>query len=276
MSRSRTELLAWVNELLQTNYSKIEQLGSGAAYCQIIDSIYGDVPLKRVKFNPTQEYEYLNNLKILQSSFVAHSIDRRLEVARLAKLKFQENYELLQWLRNFWEAENPGQEYDAPARRRGQVINTLGNSSPRPGSSASSAKNSIHSTSRYVPGSSRPVARTTNPKTSTPAARKVVSNNAATAPRNAPSPSVQSAALTEANNQIVELRGLLSTSEEERGYYYSKLRSVEAILQQHEQSPSDDIRDFTTEFDQEPDDKLSYSEIHNGLSGMAINEEETF
>lgn len=38
---SRTDLLAWVNELLQLNYTKVEQCGTGAAYCQIIDSIYG-------------------------------------------------------------------------------------------------------------------------------------------------------------------------------------------------------------------------------------------
>ena len=41
MGESRTELLAWLNDLLQLNYTKIEQCGTGAAYCQIIDSIYG-------------------------------------------------------------------------------------------------------------------------------------------------------------------------------------------------------------------------------------------
>jgi hypothetical protein len=38
---SRTELLAWVNDLLQISYTKIEQLGAGGAFCQIIDTIYG-------------------------------------------------------------------------------------------------------------------------------------------------------------------------------------------------------------------------------------------
>lgn len=38
---SRTDLLAWVNDLLQLNYTKVEQCGTGAAYCQIVDSIYG-------------------------------------------------------------------------------------------------------------------------------------------------------------------------------------------------------------------------------------------
>lgn len=38
---SRVELLNWVNSLLKLNYVKIEQLGSGAAYAQIFDSIWG-------------------------------------------------------------------------------------------------------------------------------------------------------------------------------------------------------------------------------------------
>jgi hypothetical protein len=38
---SRTELLAWVNDLLQIGYTKIEQLGGGGAFCQIINTIYG-------------------------------------------------------------------------------------------------------------------------------------------------------------------------------------------------------------------------------------------
>jgi len=38
---SRTDLLAWLNELLQLNYTKVEQCGTGGAYCQILDSIYG-------------------------------------------------------------------------------------------------------------------------------------------------------------------------------------------------------------------------------------------
>lgn len=41
MTASRTDLLAWLNDLLQLNYTKVEQCGSGAAYCQILDSVYG-------------------------------------------------------------------------------------------------------------------------------------------------------------------------------------------------------------------------------------------
>lgn len=43
MGESRTELLAWLNDLLQLGYTKIEQCGTGAAHCQIMDSIFKDV-----------------------------------------------------------------------------------------------------------------------------------------------------------------------------------------------------------------------------------------
>ena len=46
MGESRTELIGWINELLQLNYTKVEQCGTGGAYCQIMDSIYGASPIR--------------------------------------------------------------------------------------------------------------------------------------------------------------------------------------------------------------------------------------
>jgi RP/EB family microtubule-associated protein len=48
MGESRSDLLAWINDLLQLGYTKIEQCGSGAVHCQIIDSIYKDVRFSRL------------------------------------------------------------------------------------------------------------------------------------------------------------------------------------------------------------------------------------
>jgi hypothetical protein len=64
----RQELVAWLNNLLQLNITKVEQCGTGAALCQIFDSIFYDVPMARVKFNANTEYAYLQNFKILQST----------------------------------------------------------------------------------------------------------------------------------------------------------------------------------------------------------------
>jgi RP/EB family microtubule-associated protein len=104
MGESRSELLAWLNELLQINYTKIEQCGTGAAYCQILDSIYRasnrttlpplscippltcishvvDIPMTRVKMNARHEYEFIANFKVMQNVFKAKRIDKVLSLS---------------------------------------------------------------------------------------------------------------------------------------------------------------------------------------------------
>lgn len=73
---SRQELIQWVNDLLLLNYTKVEQLGAGAAYAQIVDSIYGNVPMSKLNFAARQEYEYLVNYKVLQETFKRNKIDK--------------------------------------------------------------------------------------------------------------------------------------------------------------------------------------------------------
>jgi hypothetical protein len=49
----------------------------GAAHCQIIDALYpGVVPLHKVKFNATEEYEMVSNFKILQECFHKIGIEK--------------------------------------------------------------------------------------------------------------------------------------------------------------------------------------------------------
>ncbi|KAI0220604.1 Microtubule-associated protein RP/EB family member 1 [Lamellibrachia satsuma] len=74
---SRHEILAWLNESLQCNFTKIEELCSGAAYCQFMDMLFpGSLPLKRVKLHANLEHEYIQNYKILQTNFKKLSVDK--------------------------------------------------------------------------------------------------------------------------------------------------------------------------------------------------------
>lgn len=47
--------------------------------------------MHKVKFNTNQEYEYINNFKVLQHCFTQHGVDKYIPVDRLVKLKFQDN-----------------------------------------------------------------------------------------------------------------------------------------------------------------------------------------
>ncbi|MED6293790.1 Microtubule-associated protein RP/EB member 3 [Characodon lateralis] len=118
---SRHDMLAWVNDSLQLTYTKIEQLCSGAAYCQFMDMLFpGCILLKKVKFNAKLEHEYIHNFKVLQAAFKRMNVDKIIPVERLVKGKFQDNFEFLQWFKRFFDANYDGKEYDPLLMRQGQ------------------------------------------------------------------------------------------------------------------------------------------------------------
>ncbi|CAP68399.1 uncharacterized protein PODANS_7_2930 [Podospora anserina S mat+] len=199
MGESRQELVQWLNSLLQLNITKVEQCGTGAALCQVYDSIFQDVPMSRVKFNANTEYAYIQNFKVLQNTFTRHHIDRSIPVESLVKCKMQDNLEFLQWTKKFWDQYYPGGDYDAVARRKGAPTGPAGGAAPRV--TASAARR---------PGGTTP---TTGPRVGAKAA----------------APSAASLALQQENTTLKEtVVGL----ERERDFYFSKLRDIELLVQQ--------------------------------------------
>ena len=64
---SRGELLSWINNLLSINMTKVEQMASGAAYCQMMDAIFpGTISLSKVNWMAKHPHEFVNNYKVLQ------------------------------------------------------------------------------------------------------------------------------------------------------------------------------------------------------------------
>ncbi|KAF6205218.1 hypothetical protein GE061_019385 [Apolygus lucorum] len=102
---SRHEMLAWINEYLPNKMQKIESLCSGSAYCILLDRLFpNSVPLKRVKVKANQEFEYIQNFKLLQQAFKSCGVDKEVPVDRLVRGKFQDNFEFLQWFKKFYDA----------------------------------------------------------------------------------------------------------------------------------------------------------------------------
>ncbi|KPM36059.1 hypothetical protein AK830_g10504 [Neonectria ditissima] len=191
------ELIQWLNSLLQLNITKVEQCGTGAALCQVFDSIYMDVPMSKVKFNVNSEYLYIQNFKVLQNAFTKHQIDKPIPVAALVKCKMQDNLEFLQWTKKFWDLNFPDHDYDAVARRKGGAL-PPGGSASRPAAATTSAARRGGST----PSGGTRVAKAAGPGT---------------------------AALQQENATLKEtVVGL----ERERDFYFSKLRDIELLIQQ--------------------------------------------
>lgn len=65
----RLELLAWINDLVETDYPKIETCCDGVGYSQVIDALHpGLIPLSKLNFNAKHKDDYVRNLKILDGA----------------------------------------------------------------------------------------------------------------------------------------------------------------------------------------------------------------
>ncbi|KAI8366354.1 EB1 domain-containing protein [Choanephora cucurbitarum] len=220
MGESRTELLAWLNDLLQLNYTKVEQVGTGAAYCQIMDSVFNDVGMTKVKFDTKHEYEYVGNYKVLQHTFDKHKKKKIIPVDKLIKCKFQDNLEFLQWVKRFWDQNFPGGEYDAPLRRKGGGATTV---------SARTTNTGTRSTLGGASVARKAVSARSANRTPTSTGGRLSSAKSA----NSGALDNQSAAvISDLNKQITELKVTVDGLEKERDFYFGKLREIEIMVQE--------------------------------------------
>ncbi|THU91566.1 microtubule binding protein [Dendrothele bispora CBS 962.96] len=220
---SRVDLLEWLNNLLQINYTKIEQCGTGAAYCQIFDSIYGDVQLNKVNWKAQHEYQYIANFKVLQSAFTSKKVDRPILVERLVKCRMQDNLEFLQWMKRYWDQNYRGTEYDAIARRGGTGI-SMGGVASRPPSSKNTNRLSPSSAAggKWSSGASATGSETT-------------SGGSERGGRTAFSPftggsNAEAKKVKELREQLEQVSVSVETMTTERDFYFHKLRDVEDIV----------------------------------------------
>nr|CAH7768874.1 unnamed protein product [Callosobruchus chinensis] len=214
-------MLAWVNECLQSNFGKIEELCTEAAYCQFMDMLFpGSVQLKRVKFRTNLEHEYIQNFKILQAAFKKMNVDKIVPIDRLVKGRFQDNFEFLQWFKKFFDANYRGTEYDALACRGGETLGNGGANAPRGGGAG--PKRAL---------ATKPIGRASTlqrsvPKVNAvkPQASKPLSNRMAG----------DGGKMEEITNQLQECKLTIDGLEKERDFYFGKLRDIEVMCQENE------------------------------------------
>ncbi|XP_022613929.1 microtubule-associated protein RP/EB family member 2 isoform X2 [Seriola dumerili] len=225
---SRHDITAWVNDILCLNYTKVEQLSSGAAYCQFMDLLFpGCISLKKVKFQAKLEHEYIHNFKLLQASFKRMNVDKIIPVEKLVKGRFQDNLDFIQWFKKFFDANYDGKEYDPVAARQGQDAIPP----PDPGEQIFNLpKKSHHAASSPTAGASRSTA--TTPKSSTPTSRPSSAKKIPATATPAKGEKELEAQVTHLTEQVNTLKLALEGVEKERDYYFSKLREVELLCQE--------------------------------------------
>ncbi|XP_014489177.1 PREDICTED: microtubule-associated protein RP/EB family member 1 isoform X1 [Dinoponera quadriceps] len=229
---SRHDMLAWVNDCLQSSFTKIEELCTGAVYCQFMDMLFpGSVPLKRVKFKTNLEHEYIQNFKILQGGFKKMNVDKIVPIDRLVKGRFQDNFEFLQWFKKFFDANYSGAEpYDALAMRGGEPMGSGGNNAPR-GSNVKrtspretvTTKSAAPRTGEGHPSSVR--ADSANALVNKAQPYRAPPKNTAVGSRG------DTGKIEELSAQLVELKMSVEGLEKERDFYFGKLRDIEVMCQ---------------------------------------------
>ncbi|KAK7309184.1 hypothetical protein RJT34_05717 [Clitoria ternatea] len=211
----RSEILSWINSTLQLNLSKVEEACSGAVHCQLLDAAHpGIVPMHKVNFDAKNEYEMIQNYKVLQDVFNKLKITKHIEVSKLVKGRPLDNLEFMQWMKRYCDSVNSGLQHNYNPLERREVCKGGRETSKKSANSQSSTKGST----AQRPQSSH------NPRRNDVSAANPINQVAkATRPAAAANPAYE--------EQITELKLSIDSLEKERDFYFAKLRDIEILCQ---------------------------------------------
>jgi RP/EB family microtubule-associated protein len=240
-----------VNGLLSISLTKVEQCASGAVYCQIVDSCHaGTVKMSKLNWMAKTDHEFIPNYKILQAAFDKNSISKHIDVDKLIRAKYQDNLEFLQWMKCYWEHEgSSARDYDPVKAREGRPVPPWAKPlvAPAPLRAEPHGEKENVSTNREsgtLPGQKfEPSARKVAPGVAGVGAPVPKARGAAVGPRSpkpaakpdvaTPSQAEQELKLKVAEQQeaIDEMGVTVDGLEQERDYYFKKLRRIEILCE---------------------------------------------
>ena len=122
---STPKILSWASNLLDLEITNIDQMVTGAIFCQLLDACHPDsVQMNNINWRANCEKEYHANFKIFQQGLNKNNIDKTIDINRLVKGKRSELNELLQWIYNHYlnDKEKYNEVYNAKMKRNGQNL----------------------------------------------------------------------------------------------------------------------------------------------------------
>ncbi|XP_065309625.1 microtubule-associated protein RP/EB family member 1-like [Dermacentor albipictus] len=258
-----TALLRWINGYLGTRYGKVEDLCSGAAYCQFADMLFpGTIDLDKVNLRAAKRgREAVQNFEALREVFKEVGVDREVPVERLAGGNYRDNLELALWFKESFDAQYAVETADAAAGHATPLViatsgpfasHTIVHEHRFTGASgnAEDARAAVDETGAAGPGRGLP------PSRSVGVAAKVATCGGGGAGAGDFSDTVEELA-----GQVAELKDALYWLELERNFYYSKLCEIEVLCWEHEREHGkDDVTEQILDLMRASDDDDWYGE----------------
>mmetsp|Transcript_38106 Transcript_38106/g.91499 ORF Transcript_38106/g.91499 Transcript_38106/m.91499 type:complete len:289 (-) Transcript_38106:127-993(-) len=242
----RTQLIDWLNSTFKLSVTKVEQCSNGAIYCQVFDSIFtGKVQMSKLNWSARDAHECIANYKVLQQTFDRCSLSRNIPVDSLIRGKYQDNLEFLQWVKSYWEQAQVTPDYD-PVARRSTTSKPFLEWASRDKENAQRDRLGRKPTKMARTGANAPA-----PRAAAPATKQAVPTTKPPAPTAPASQPVAAAVAAAAEN--VSQPGATSREsdrvsqasaddlENERDFYFAKLRSVELICQRYQENAMPDL-----------------------------------
>mmetsp|Transcript_6273 Transcript_6273/g.7660 ORF Transcript_6273/g.7660 Transcript_6273/m.7660 type:complete len:328 (-) Transcript_6273:247-1230(-) len=145
----RKDILDWINSTLALGVTKIETTCTGAVACQLLDAHFpGNVQMSKVNWEARNDYEYVNNYKILQSALLKLNISKTADIEKLSRGKYQDNLEFMQWFKGFCSNHSVAEGYDPiEARSKGKGVRRVSDIFGKPGTKVTTVKARRHTAS---------------------------------------------------------------------------------------------------------------------------------
>ncbi|KAF3860786.1 hypothetical protein F7725_001041 [Dissostichus mawsoni] len=120
----RCEVLAWLNSTLQAGFAGLEQVYTGAAFCQLIDCLFPEtLDLSSVRFESNEKVDSLHNYSLLQTAFRKVAVLRYIPVEPLMARNVSVTLQFLNWFYLFFKKNmSEAREYNSFEARGGKNI----------------------------------------------------------------------------------------------------------------------------------------------------------
>jgi len=202
------------------------------------------------------DHEFIPNYKLLQAAFDRNSIQKHVDVDKLIRAKYQDNLEFLQWMKAMWDrSEGAGKQgYDAVSARCGRPVPDWAKGNVVPGEArlilgdsvpekenVSANRDQIGGAQKFDP--KRRVATAKAPARTGLAPRAGTQRSAAPPALSSSEAEELKVKVMEQEEEIEELRKERDGLEDERDYYFKKLRHVEILCEtlQAKMDPAMDV-----------------------------------